>query len=325
MSKKRGTRRSRRHQRYRRKVKMTIFEAFERFPSNEYAEQWFERQRWGEQHEDFHCPWCGCIGKTKTMPDRKPMPYRCGHCHRFFSVRTRTVMAHSNLSYQKWAVAIYTFICYPKGISSFQLHRHLGVTQKTAWFIEHRIRKAFEQKGVPQFEGPVEVDETYLGGKRHNQRSKPRLPIKGRGVVGKEIVVGMRDRRTKQVRLEHLPNTKRKTLHKFVKKYARDGVKLYTDEHASYQGLPNHETVQHKKREFSRGKVSTNGIESVWALLKREYHGTYHHWSPKHLQRYLDEASGRYNLKDKGTDEQMRSIVTGMVGKRLLYRELVRD
>ena len=300
---------------------ITVLELLELFPDNELSELWFEKQRWGASFEDFHCPRCGCLSKLKENPRRKPMPYRCGNCHRHFSVRTGTVMECSNLSYQKWVVAIYLFVTSGKGISSMKMHRELGVTQKTAWFLDHRIREAFETKMDP-FAGPVEVDETYIGGKERNKHWRKRLHL-GTGGVGKEIVIGMRDRKTKKIKARRIRNTKKETMQSFVLRGAEEGSRIYTDEHKSYSGLARHKAVKHQRGEYVRGKAHTNGIESFWAILKRGYYGIYHHWSPKHLHRYLNEFVGRNNIRDQDTIDQMRHVVAGMVGKRLLYRRLI--
>ena len=202
-----------------------------------------------------------------------------------------------------------------------KMHRELGVTQKTAWFLDHRIREAFKTK-LERFDGPVEVDETYIGGKERNRHWKKKRRV-GRGAAGKTIVIGMRDRKSKQVKLKVIPSTKRPIIESFVLRGIETGARIYSDQHKSYQKLPRHKSVNHSRGEYVRGKVHTNGIESIWALFKRGNHGIYHHISPKHLHRYLHEFTGRNNIRDYDTIDQMHYVVAGMVGKRLLYRELV--
>ena len=254
-----------------------------------------------------------CASKLRENKRRQPLPYWCGQCRRHFSVKINTVMHGSNLSYRKWALAIYAMITNPKGVSSTRMHRKLGITQRTAWYLDHRIREAFAN-GLERYCGPVEVDETYIGGKG-NKRGKS-----GRGPVGKHIVAGVRDRKTKRVQARVIPNTKRKTLQRFVLDRIHNATKVYTDQHAGYVGLPNHKSVTHR-REFRRGNAHTNGIEGFWSMLKR-MNATYYPISGKHLQRYVNEATGRNNLRGLPVEEQMRMVASGMVGKRLRYREL---
>ena len=250
------------------------------------------------------------------------MSYRCRTCRKFFSVRTDTVMQHSNLGAQKWVIAAYMLSANLKGDSSMKLHRDLDITQKSAWHLAHRIRESWDT-GAGQFGGPVEIDETYLGGKRKNMSNAQRQALTGRGPVGKAAVVGAKARETNRVAAKAVAATDRETLQAFVKDWAAPQATVYTDDASAYETLPfEHETVQHSVREYVRGKAHTNGVESFWSMLKRGYIGTYHKMSAKHLDRYVKEFSGRHNLRSADTLEQMELTMLRMVGKRLRYKDL---
>lgn len=296
---------------------INLLQLQEMFPDEKSAQQWFERTIWPN---GTVCP--RCDGQNVYRGTHKTMPYRCRPCKRFFSVRTGTVLAASNMSLRKWVYAIYLELTSLKGVSSMKLHRDLGISQPTAWFMLQRIREAFSLDIPMEFEGPVEVDEAYFGGLEKNKHASKKANL-GRGPVGKTAVVGMKDRNSNSVTARVVSSTDKPTLQGFVKEHAEDGTKVYTDDSCAYRSLQNHESVKHSVGEYVNGQAHTNGVESFWAVLKRAYHGVYHHISPKHLQRYVDQFAGKHNLRGMDTIDQMSHVVAAMVGKRLLYRELV--
>ncbi len=231
-------------------------------------------------------------------------------------------MHNSPLGYQTWLVAIYLITTGIKGVSSMKLHRDLGITQRSAWYLAHRIRENFQDQQIDTFAGPVESDEGYFGGLEKNKHASKKKRL-GRGTAGKAAVVAIKDQATNQISAAVVERVDAPTLQGFVTEHVTEDATVYTDENRAYKGLPNHETVNHSVSEYVSGQAHTNGLESFWSLLKRGYHGTHHHMSPKHLSRYVNEFAGRYNNRPKDTINQMRSIVRGMDGKRLKYDELV--
>ena len=298
---------------------LTVIELFRMFPDDAAAERWLEDQRWPEGR---FCPDCGSTN-TVAVASRKPMPYRCRDCRNHFSVRKGTVMQSSKVGLQKWVVAIYMMTTGLKGTFSMKLYREVGIRQATAWFLFQRIREGFDQGDGLPFPGPVEADETFIGGKRHNMPKSKRAQPARRGGADKAVVAGVKDRATNRIAARPVPDISGATLKGFVKENAALGAMVYADENVAYKGLLRHETVCHTKNEYVRGVVGTQGIESFWSMFKRGYHGTYHHLSEKHLDRYVREFTGRHNVRDLDTVAQMSTLVRGMVGKRLTYRELV--
>ena len=304
---------------------ISLIELAEMFPDEATATAWFESLIWPGGR---HCPRCGST-ETAEASATSGLPYWCPSCRRSFSVKIGTTLERSRVPLRKWAFAIYLYCTNLKGVSSVKLHRDLNVTQKTAWFMLHRLREAWgESDDLPPFSGPVEADETYIGGKRKNKSSAERKATTGRGAVDMEAVVGVKDRETNKVVARPILATSSPYTAGFVAEKTRPGATVYTDEGASYNALDpwfEREAVNHKASEYVRGQAHTNGMESFWSMLKRGYIGTFHKMSPKHLDRYVAEFSGRHNVREADTADQMAQLVAASVGKRLLYRDLIAD
>ena len=302
---------------------LSIIEVMELFSTDEKAVEWLEAERWGDTPV---CPHCGGI-ENISKPASKPFTYWHKDCRSNFTVKTDSLMHSSKIALRHWAVAIYYVLTHRKGVSAMVLSKELKVTYKTAWFMLHRIREGCGEDGAFMLQEVVEADETYLGGKEANKHASKRTN-EGRGTVGKQPVFGMLERGG-PVKAFPVARVDKETLHGAINKHVEIGTQVFTDDHRGYAGLHGlfyqHGTVKHSVREFVNGMAHTNGIESVWALLKRGYNGTYHHWSAKHCRRYVNEFTFRLNQGNCKVDtiDRMRALFRAMAGKRLRYQDLI--
>jgi len=297
---------------------ISIYQFMRRIPDEDAARIYVEKMVWPNGR---YCPSCKSTN-TVEVKGASPMRYRCKDCRKHFSVRVGTIFEASKVSLQTWLAAIYLMTVAKKGVSSLQISRQLGITQKTAWMLCHKIRETWNVPVKATMSGEVEVDETYFGGKDKNRHANQRLHI-GRGAVSKQPVVGIRDRNGKVV-ASVVPNVGSETLHAVINQSVRKGTNVYTDGNQAYHGLTgyNQSEVVHSVGEYVNGKIHTNGIESFWSLLKRGYIGTFHYMSPKHLQRYVDEFSSRQNMNRCDTIDVMAITTKAAIGRYLPWKEL---
>lgn len=297
----------------------TLIEAVRFFSDVDMCNDYMKQIKWPDGK--IVCPKCQSerVGEIKT---RKML--RCKDCRKQFSYKVGTIFEDSPLGLDKWFVAVWCLTNCKNGISSYELARDLGITQKSAWHMLHRIRLAMQDGSFVKFSGTVEADETYVGGKAKNMHYAVRKErIIGRGATGKMIVQGILNRKGRVI-ADVVRNAKRTTLAPNVELVVEPGSKVYTDALKSYESLAAkyvHETVDHA-REYVRGDVHTNGMENFWSLLKRGINGTYISVMPWHLFRYVDEQVFRFNERSLTDSQRFIEVMSRVVGRRLTYADL---
>jgi len=312
----------------------TLQQAIQFFSDFENCRQFMISVRWPDGK--VRCPLCN---SEKVTYLEKARLYRCysDHKRQKFSLKVETVFEDSPIPLEKWLPAVWLLAACKNGVSSYELHRALGVTQKSAWFMLHRIRTAMQTGGfgkTTKIGGPnseVEVDETFIGGQKKNMHVDKKVRYEARGgASGKTVVQGILDRNLREMRAKVVPNVKRETLQAEIMKEVKYGSKVYTDDAVAYMGEMNHHFVNemvNKTQSYVRDRVHVNGVENFWSLLKRTLSGTYVAVEPFHLGRYVDEQVFRFN--NRGTKElpmkdsdRFRKALSQIVGKRLTFAEV---
>lgn len=274
---------------------ITFKQLLRKSPPDEKSAEWIVRQRWPK---GVCCPNCGSLN-VQTDCQHKTMPFRCREkvCASRFSTKTGTVMEGSKIGYRYWIVAAFLVVTSLKSVSSMKLHRDLGITQKSAWFLAQRLRAALSED-AKLFSGPVEADETYIGGK---------------------------DRETNRVATTVIRSTDADTTQGFVKDPVDSEAAIWADDERAYETLSfEDDTVKHSLQEYVTGDGHPNGFESLWSLLERAHTGTFPKLSPKHLDRYVQELAGCHNMRDLDTINQIEGVRHGMEGKRLTSKALIK-
>jgi len=254
--------------------------------------------------------------------------YRCKNTGRYFTVKTRTIFENSNIPLSKWFLADCIFSPHKKGISSYQLKKFIGITQKSAWFVLKRLRHARKTSLFKDvLKNFVEIDETFIGGKNKNRHRDKKVPNSQGRSWNKKIPVWGAIERNGNLIAQVVPNTSQNTLEPIIKANIKKNATIYSDEWKAYKDLSkwfNHKQVNHGIKQYVNGKATTNSIESIWAIVKRTIYGTYHHISNKHAQKYIDEIVFRHNTRKYSDEERFNLMLLSSVGKRLTYQQLIK-
>ncbi|MFM9977859.1 MAG: IS1595 family transposase [Sphingomonadaceae bacterium] len=299
----------------------SLFDLLRAIPDEQAAIDHFTTIRW---RAGAFCPLCGSTRLIHHFSDKRT--HKCGDCRKRFSIKVGTIFHDSKTPLQKWLMAVWMLTSHKKGIASMTLARDIDVTQKTAWFMLHRLRHAAltESFSAP-LDGVVEADETFVGGKEKNKHASERVGGL-QGGKGKAVVFGMLDR-DGDLRTVHTTNLRAQNVQGIIVANVEAGASVMTDEHPGFNGLSGryfHHTVNHSAGEYVRHFcIHTNGIESVWALMKRRIIGIHHYVSPKHLSRYLDEMTWRFNRREQREGDRVNSMLAFTDGRRLTYKALV--
>jgi histone H3/H4/transposase-like protein len=306
----------------------TLVQAIQHFSNPDIALKTMVELRWPS---GVHCPTCGRTD-VRFIATRRVWECKEKHAKRQFSAKVGSIFEDSPIGLDKWFAAIWMVANCKNGISSYEVHRALGVTQKTGWFMLHRIRLAMQTGSFEKMSGDTEADETFVGGlAKFMHRKRRKSAVSGTGGSGKTVVMGILERKGKRkisrVRARVMPNTQRETLQREIREAVEPGSRINTDAWVAYRGLSSdyiHEVVDHAV-EYVRGTVHTNGLENFWSLLKRTVKGTYVSVEPFHLFRYLDEQAFRFNEREDNDGGRFRSVLSLVTGKRLTYKQLTGD
>lgn len=299
----------------------SLIEAVRYFADPDVCHRYMVGMKWPDGK--IVCPKCDGdnVGEIKS---RRMFQCRVKDCRKQFSTKVGTIFEDSPLGLDKWFVAVWCIANCKNGTSSHELGRTLGITQKSAWHVLHRIRLAMQTGTFRKLSGEIESDETYIGGLAINMyKSRRAKKIRSTGYVGKQIVQGILERGG-DLRVKHVANPKRRTLHREIHEHVEPGSAVYTDTLQSYVGLDQffiHRMINHAKA-YVEGRVHTNGLENFWSLLKRAIRGTYVWVSPEHLQAYLDEQARRFNSRKMNDGQRFLDVLANVVGRRLRYDDL---
>src|SRR5581483_5653049 len=304
----------------------TLLEAVRFFSDLDICVKFMASVRWPD---GIICPHCTQNDQSRFAFLAKRRIWQCKECRKQFTVKTGSVMEDSPIGLDKWLPAIWTIVNAKNGVSSYEIHRQLGITQKSAWFLLHRIGLAMQARSFEKLSGHVEVDETYIGGKARNMHKSVIAKKyggesnKGSISVGKVAVMGLLERNG-AVRAQVIHTASREILHHSIRENVQEGTNVYTDGWRAYRGLDDqfiHGVIDHAEK-YVEGNVHTNGIENFWSLLKRAIKGTYVSVEPFHLFRYLDEQAFRFNKRIGNDLYRFLEVVKGLTGKRLEYKQL---
>ena len=302
----------------------TILDLVQRFPDERSCHQYLAAERWNDGI--LECPFKDCNSQLAYV-FKDGIRYKCKECKKIYTAKTDTFMESSKLPTLKWIMAMYLFL-HKKGISSIQLSKDIGVTQKTAWFVLQRIRWAFGNETKENLEGTVEIDETFVGGKNKNRHYSKRMKYKeltGRTFPDKSTVFGMYERNTGRVRAFVVSRQQFNNLARTITYNIQPGSTLMTDDWSGYKGIDKiyeRHTIDHGKWIYAQGEVTTNRIENFWSHLKRGLHSTYIRVTPKHLNKYVQEFAFRFNNRNLAIQEQIEQIIRQM-NCRLKYKDLI--
>jgi len=304
----------------------TLLEAIRYFSDDDVCLEFMTQLRWPN---GVVCPTCGSED-VRFISTRKLWECKTKHPRRQFSIKVGTIFEDSPIGLDKWLAGIWMIANAKNGVSSYEMHRALGVTQKSAWFMMHRIRLAMQSKSFGKLDGEVEADETFIGGKASNMhKTRREKRIKSTGPAGKTVVFGLLDRHGPDghsvVTAKVVPTNRRRVLFPEIQRNVTAGSEVFTDSHPSYRMVKDeyaHEIIDHAES-YVRGKVHTNGLENFWSILKRAIKGTYVNIEPFHLFRYLDEEVFRYNTRKDNDGGRFGRVAGAITGKRLTYQQLI--